>query len=63
MESSIMSFLKNILTLIFMDSYRNESREYVDNLSSLIDLSTIVTLKFEQSNDLRRSHVVPYILR
>ncbi|CAF3427275.1 unnamed protein product, partial [Rotaria sp. Silwood2] len=47
----------------FMDSYRNESREYVDNLSSLIDLSTIVTLKFEQSNDLRRSHVVPYILR
>ncbi|CAF4550065.1 unnamed protein product, partial [Rotaria sp. Silwood2] len=41
----------------------NESREYVDNLSSLIDLSTIVTLKFEQSNDLRRSHVVPYILR
>ncbi|CAF3987268.1 unnamed protein product [Rotaria sordida] len=47
----------------FMDSYRNESHEYVDNLSSLIDLSTIVTLKFEQSNDLRRSHVVPYILR
>ncbi|CAF1283264.1 unnamed protein product [Rotaria magnacalcarata] len=62
MESPIMSLLKNIFTLISMQFYSNESLEYVDNLSSLIDLSTIETLEFKQSNHSRRSHVVPYIL-
>ncbi|CAF1471388.1 unnamed protein product [Rotaria sordida] len=42
--------------------YRNESREYIDNLSSLIDLSSIVTLEFRDRNHLRQSHIVPYIL-
>ncbi|CAF3296569.1 unnamed protein product [Rotaria sp. Silwood2] len=42
--------------------YTNESRQYINNLSSLIDLSSIVTLEFRGEHDLRQLHIVPYIL-
>lgn len=46
-----------------MHSQTDQSDQYVENLSSLIDLSTIVILGFKQSSDLRRSHVAPSIIR
>ncbi|CAF3871959.1 unnamed protein product [Rotaria sordida] len=42
--------------------YTNESRQYINKLSSLIDLSSIVTLEFRDEHDLRQLHIVPYIL-
>ncbi|CAF0908414.1 unnamed protein product [Rotaria sordida] len=50
-------------TLFFTRSHTDQSDQYVESLSSLIDLSTIITLKFKENNDLRRSHVAPHIIR
>ncbi|CAF3211177.1 unnamed protein product [Rotaria sp. Silwood2] len=61
-KPSINSSVKNVFTLIYRYFYRIESREYIDNLSSLINLSSIVTLEFRDRNHLRQLHIVPYIL-
>ncbi|CAF1283481.1 unnamed protein product [Adineta ricciae] len=46
----------------FTHSNQNDSHEYVTNLSSLIDLSTVSTLEFKHTNNLTRSYVVPHVL-
>ncbi|CAF1462892.1 unnamed protein product [Rotaria sordida] len=59
---SITSFVENVFTFIYRYFYTNESRQYINKLSSLIDLSSIVTLEFRDEHDLRQLHIVPYIL-
>ncbi|CAF1310807.1 unnamed protein product [Adineta ricciae] len=53
---------QSIYKSIFTHSYENESYQYVKNLSSLIDLSTVSTLKFEHTNNPPRLYVVPHVL-
>lgn len=60
--SSLSSYLFFVL-LVLTNFNEDQSNGYIENLSTLIDLSTVVILEFKEHNNLPESHVASCILR
>ena len=62
MISSLSSYLFFVV-LILTNVDEDQLNGYMENLSTLIDLSTVVILEFKEHNNLPESHVASCILR
>ena len=57
-----MWFLKSLFAVL-TNVDEDQLNGYMENLSTLIDLSTVVILEFKEHNNLPESHVASCILR